>query len=73
MKKGCRCNFDVYFNTETGECSEVKCENMDCVGKRNEAFYNCESGSRNSCECSKFVTLDCQTGKNQSISTIYEI
>ncbi|XP_070507974.1 uncharacterized protein [Chironomus tepperi] len=59
---GCVCPFEKYYNTETKTCSYVDCQNLDCVGRPNEAFYHCESGSRESCLCSNFITLDCRTG-----------
>ncbi|CAG9811836.1 unnamed protein product [Chironomus riparius] len=59
---GCVCPFEKYYNTETKACSYVDCKNLDCVGRQNEAFYHCESGSRESCLCSNFITLDCRTG-----------
>lgn len=61
-KPGCQCNPEMYFNTETKECSYIECKNMDCVGRSNEAFFSCESGSRESCGCTPLVTLDCRTG-----------
>lgn len=61
-KPGCVCPFEKYYNVDSNECMEVKCENMDCADHENEAFFHCESGSRESCLCSSFVTLDCRTG-----------
>lgn len=36
---------------------------MDCIRKKNEAYFVCESGSRNHCGCESLVTLDCNTGE----------
>ncbi|KAG5669277.1 hypothetical protein PVAND_017167 [Polypedilum vanderplanki] len=59
---GCQCNFHTYYNKLTKTCMEINCKNLDCVGKKNQAFFTCESGSRDSCGCSPFTTLDCRTG-----------
>ncbi|KAL7013389.1 hypothetical protein ACKWTF_015367 [Chironomus riparius] len=62
-KPGCRCyNFEQYYNPDTNSCSDVTCDNLDCVGLQNEAFFTCESSSRESCECFEGSLDDCRLG-----------
>lgn len=61
-KPGCQCQFNTYYNKAKKECTDIDCKNLDCVGRANEKFFNCESGSREVCDCSPFVRLDCNTG-----------
>ncbi|XP_070505211.1 zonadhesin-like [Chironomus tepperi] len=62
-KPGCRCyNFEQYYSEETQSCSDVNCENLNCVGRQNEAFYSCESSSRDICGCNLGTFDDCRQG-----------
>lgn len=60
---GCSCNnFDNFYNLDTKTCSEVNCENLNCIGKTNEAFFARQSSSRDRCVCSIATTRDSRTG-----------
>ena len=63
-QNGCQCiNFEHYYNLDTKSCSEVNCENLSCVGHKNEQFFKgCQSSSRENCVESFIMTADCRQG-----------
>jgi len=62
-KPGCRCyDFEQYFNLDTNSCSEVNCENQNCAGLQNEAFFTCEPSSRDICRGNDAISDACRQG-----------
>lgn len=59
---GCDCQFGYYLNMDKKKCEKINCKNMNCAGKTNEQFFECESSRRDRCECTDRITMDCNSG-----------